>query len=82
MASVKYYGLEREFEQNWVKCGLVGVTTGQTYSEVRAALDLLEGFRVVPVEQPADWAGVFNSGRIMELTTLCTAIRILCTKEV
>jgi hypothetical protein len=79
-STIKYYGLERNIEGVWVKCGITAGVTDTTYAQVRSALDILADFRVVPIEKKEDWVDVFNDGRIMELTTLCTAIKILCTK--
>ncbi|MFA5344703.1 MAG: hypothetical protein WC315_00275 [Candidatus Omnitrophota bacterium] len=80
--TLKYYGLERDYEGKgeWIACGIVGATSDVTYSEVREALSILENFRVRPIEDKNAWADVFKAGKIIEFKTLCTAILILCTK--
>jgi len=80
---LKYYGLERDFEgkgEVWTPCGIIGAASDITYSDIRKALDLLENFRIKPIEDRPAWNDVFKAGKIIEFKTLCVAIAILCTK--
>jgi hypothetical protein len=79
---LKYYGLERDVEGKgvWVPCGIIGATSDVPYSEIRKALDILENFRVRPIEDRTLWQEIFEAGKIIEFKVLCTAILILCTK--
>jgi hypothetical protein len=80
---VKYYGLERDFtgkNEEWTPVGIVGTADGTPYGEIRTALDILENFRIRPIENYSLWEDVFKSGCIIEYKVLCIAIRILCTK--
>ncbi len=79
---VKYYGLERDIDNknDWVPCGIIGATNDIPYTDIRQSLELLENFRVRPIENRSLWAEVFKDGKIIEFKTFCTAVLILCTK--
>ena len=78
---VKYYGLERDVagKGEWLPCGIIGATEDIPYADIRQSLDILENFRVRPIENRTLWADVFKAGKIIEFKTLCTAILILNT---
>jgi len=79
---LKYYGLERDYEGKnvWVKCGIIGASSDLKYVDIRKAIDVLENFRVRPIEDRTPWKEIFEEGRIIEFKALCTAILILSTK--
>lgn len=77
---IKYYGLEREIEGKWIPCGIIGATEDIPYTDIRKTLDLLENFRVRPIEDRSLWIEVFKDGKIIEFKAFCTAVLILCTK--
>jgi hypothetical protein len=81
--AIKYYGLERDYtgkNEEWTKCGIIGADSNIPYATIRSTLDILENFRVYPIEDRLLWNDVFKEGRIIEFGTLCIAVKILCTK--
>jgi len=78
---VKYYGLEKLVGTDWIQCGIIGATDDIPYTDIRQAIDMLEGYRVRPIEDRALWQETLKTGRIIEFKTFCTALLILsCTK--